>query len=292
MSEPSSTPPDAPSDTEDVPAYDPDERHPLARRTGEPPVLHRALLLFVAQHPERRAKTATARAVNRSESWVRKWAKKFEWDQRIRDSGTAGPSRALAIYEHLYMPDQGRVELACIEDRLRAPVLPDGVVNRGTSNADPATALEPPPAPLRSPGRKPGAKNRPRANPELAIVRKGATLIDAAIALAAKDLVSADAIRKMRVTAKDIPGLISARRRLERDRMRLESPEEAAAGRTVAVPESYRVRSARVTGGDVMGALADDVADLNITLQAIVNQRAAEVSVNRAPEQTAETPGG
>ena len=58
----------------------------LAKRPNEREICHRALLLYTMQAEEARSFRSTAKAIGRSDTGVKIWRKKHNWNQRIADT--------------------------------------------------------------------------------------------------------------------------------------------------------------------------------------------------------------
>lgn len=249
------------------------DEHPLSRRADERPERHRAWLLWLAQDPDQRSWRLVSRAVGRDESTIRGWRSKHKWNARTKAAGEGAQAMALAMYRRDYLARHGRLELEAIRGACSldlAPgdppqvALPESVVH---GNADPAQGTK-------KAGNPQGTAPRRQSEDEKA-VRKGLVLADAAIATFAREV----AAGKVTVRPRDLPFLVQFRRQLQRDVEILEAGEAGQIRQGPAViPESYRVKTARATGGDVLEAIHDDAEDLVTLLRAVRNQRRANAT--------------
>lgn len=275
--DPTTTPPDAiHAATDATPA--PEGTHPFGRRKGERPEWHRALILYAMMDPKKRSKRAVARTLNRSDQTIRRWFARQDWKARIKEAGPSGQRWAMQLYWRTFLPRFGRVELSTLVNRISIPIDPE----------DPNAVYHPSEGDMVKAGARATGKkaNGPKApDPELAIITKGEVMIDGALSRLAQRLVDPEG--KIRIEPKDIPDLIRARRYLVRERRRIESGDEAAS-ESIEVVESFRVRKARASGGDVMGALALDAEDLALVTRSIVDQRTHDATVQTELEERLE----
>lgn len=248
-----------------------EELGPLDRREKESPEQHRGFLLWAMQDPRlgrprrTRSKRAVARALARDESTVRYWARRSgcEWNKRVKGVAVDIQAFAMREYRRLYLTKAGRVELDVIRPLLSVTMYPEG------DPAPPASAAALPDPQAKDgeagAGKARGAQASTRQREEEQL-RKQGLMYDAVIARAARDIQSG----KMKVNAKDLPFIFGARDRVQRRLDELAGNVQTV--QNVRIPESFRVRQARASGGNVMEALAGDAHDLALTLQAITNQ--------------------
>ena len=219
------------------------EISPLAKRKGESELAHRALLLYCMQTPSKRNMRGTARAVERSNSTVRGYAKTWDWSERI-----VGPSRdaeAQQLYRQLYFDRVGMKEIAMIEKNIVAPISVMGNSTRPVADTIQRTIEE----------TKPPAKSTVF---EEEVKRKHLALVDAGIGYIAQGLKSGDLKRSLR----DLPLLMTLRRELTG-----EGKDEKETGGPMI--ESARVRYAKNTGGDIGEAMFEDAQELVAILGAL-----------------------
>lgn len=221
----------------------------LERRRKENDRQHRGLLLYAMMHPEYRSLRAVARAVDRSEASVRAWVKTKEWLSRV-DFAMAEYA-GVALYRQLYMVEHGEHDLPEVNERVvvSMSMAPD----------------EKPP--------EPGVVSDLRAADQIArdeIVRRRSDkqkvrdehtmLVDGALGY----LVSQLEAGKVRASLRDIPALLKARSVLAGEDTEVHAGEAAV--------ETVRVRQARTLGGSVLEAMAQDVRELTVIVQALQAQ--------------------
>lgn len=217
---------------------------PLVQRERESERAHRSFLLWAMQAPEVRNLSAAARAVGRSESTAREWRRRWSWDERIGSIGEASDVAAASAYREWYYPKWKLREIVEVEDYLAAPFRPEAVVA-------PSVVQEVRQA-IRGDGlREAEAEARKKAR------RRHRALVDGALGLVAKRVAAGE----VKVSLRDIPTLLDLRERLD--------DGGAATGHGGVVIESVRVRLARETNGDVVGALHEDALELVAILGAI-----------------------
>lgn len=216
----------------------------LVQRERESERAHRAFLLWSMQAPELRNVSAAARAVGRAEGTAREWRRRWEWDARLASLGEASDVAAASAYREWYYPKWKLREIVEVEDFLAAPFRPEAVVA-------PSVVRE-----VRNAIRGDG-KREAEAEARKKTRRRHRALVDGAIGLVAKRVAAGE----VRVSIRDIPTLLDLRERLD--------DGNAATGHGGVVIESVRVRVARETGGDVVGALHEDAQELVAILGAI-----------------------
>lgn len=217
---------------------------PLVQRERESERAHRAFLLWAMQSPEQRNVSAAARAVGRAEGTAREWRRRWGWDDRISSLGEANDAAAVAAYREWYYPKWKLREVVEVEDFLAAPFRPEAVVA-------PSVVAE-----VREAIRGDG-KREAEAEARRKSRRRHRALVDGALGLVAKRVAAGE----VRVSLRDIPTLLDLRDRLD--------DGGAATGHGGIVVESVRVRLARETGSDVVGALHEDALELVAILGAI-----------------------
>lgn len=278
----------APDDDEEEEAGPP-PTHPFEKRRGEKREMHRALLLYAMQDPDRRSLRLVARALARNDATVRYWQRSRDWTERINAIAATAQPVALRMYRELYVGSASRLEIEVVRPNISIPLIAE----------DPHAPLPPPEsmqegrydarlapgdtgkAPV-TPGRvaestgtvTPAAAPRhdPRNSPEAQLIRKGIVVYDAVIGQFARQLSEG----KVKVSARDMPFIIGSRRKLQKDLERLESGETDGGKGPVEIPESFRVKHARLTGANVIAAAAEDARDLFFALNAIANQSEAD----------------
>ena len=96
---------------------------PLSKRRRESERAHRAMLLWGMQDSDRRSVRAAARAVGRSESTVREWRNRWEWEKRV--SGELIEVKSQSVYRKLYYEEFKLREVIEIESNMAAPFMPE-----------------------------------------------------------------------------------------------------------------------------------------------------------------------
>ena len=222
--------------------------------------MHRGLLLFAMQHPERRSVRAVARALSVSESTIRGWVKQKDWD--LRCDGPEAEEHAVALYRRLYLQDHGPVELPEVADRVSVPM-----------SANPRQ--QPPPTSVSEDIRASDQKVqreilRRRAN-DRAIREKHVGLVDGALGYVVKELQDG----KIRASLRDIPTLLSCRALL--------TGEGVLAGQGadgMAAVETVRVRATREAGGDVLEAMYEDIEEFRLIIGVLRTRREVPIEVS------------
>ena len=217
---------------------------PLGRKKGESELAHRALLLYAMQTPAKRNMRATARAVDRSNSTVRGYAKTWGWDERI--SGPTRDAEAQQLYRQLYFDKGGMAEIAMIEKNIVAPISVMGNTPRPVADTIQRTIAE-----TKAPDKTSVFEEE--------IKRKHLALVDAGIGYIAQGLKAGDIRRSLR----DLPLLMQLRREITGENAK----DEESLGQPVI--ESARVRYAKQTGGDIVEAMFEDAQELVAILGAL-----------------------
>lgn len=220
------------------------EASPLARRKGESELAHRALLIYAMQTPNKRNMRATARAVEKANSTVRGWLKKFDWEDRI--TRPTSDAEAQQLYRALYFEKVGMREIAMIEKNIVSPISVVGNTTRPIADTVKRTIEETKPPPKSSVF-------------EDEIKRKHLALVDASIGYIAQGLKSGDLRRSLR----DLPLLMTLRREITGE------GKEEEAQNAQPVIESARVRYAKSVGGDIVEAMYEDAQELVAILGAL-----------------------
>lgn len=229
------------------------ESHPatLERLRGERTRLHRALLLYAMQHPEKRSIRAVARALAKSESTVRGWAASWSWD--LRCEIPSAEETAVALYRAHYVREFGPVELPEVERNVAIPL-----------SASPSQ--DPPPSTVADDIRDADQKVRTeilrRREDKNRTRRKHVDLVDGALGYLVKQLQEG----KIRANLRDIPVLLQTRALLTG-----EGSEHVSNG-SIGI-ETVRVRMARETGGDLIDAMLLDVAEIRVILSALQTRK-------------------
>jgi hypothetical protein len=249
--------------------------HPatLERLSRERLLHHRALLLYAMQHPERRSTRAVARAVARSESTIRGWAKQWSWD--LRSEVSQAEETAIAIYRRDYLRKHGATELPEIESNVAL-----------TLSASPAQ--EPPPSTvaedLRRADQKVQREILRRRDDRQKTRSKHVDLVDGALGYLVKQLQDG----KVRANLRDIPVLLQTRALLTGE------AEEIGATGALGV-ETVRVRMARESGGDLIDAMSQDLDECRVILGALrtrqeagIEEQVEEARANREPLRVVE----
>jgi hypothetical protein len=242
----------------------------LERWPTEKILVHRAMLLYGMQHPDAvqsaltRSFRAVGRAINTPDATVRDWSKGHRWDERIK-SVPDEESACVALYRSLYMDEHGATELPAIASRVIVPLLARSGVSQDSAADEVITrARQMSTATVRA-EQAIAATVADRRRAERGKVEQFRGLVEAALGETARLLKAG----KLRVTAKDIPSLLGARRELSEW---LESRDDRVAdGR--AAPESARVRHAKDTGGDLLDAVWQDMEEIRTILGVLRTRR-------------------
>lgn len=272
-----------------------DEAAPLARLVVERVEQYKAFILWMMADPDKRSMGIVARSLGRPVSTVAQWSKRFRWSARASKAGPGGQSAALGIYRSEWAARTSAMEFEAIKPRITIPLhpqdqipaaelpKPEAVIEQemkaAQAEAARREALPPPP-----PG--PAAKKNAA---EIALLKRGIQLTDGLLASFAQDLVHdtktdpktglpVNPKKKIRIGAKDLPNLIQRRIWLQRDLEKAESGVDPQVRGLVEIPESYRVKAARASGGGiaVLEAVRDDLQDLQITFNALLAQTGAD----------------
>lgn len=235
----------------------------IARWKGEHEVVHRAMLLWMMQHPSTnpavsRSMRATARAIGRSESCLRDWSDTHRWEQRAAtESDPEGA--AVALYRTLYLRDYGETELPQIASRVIVPLSPGGSGEEAISQARAASTA------AQRVEQAVISDVMTRRKAERQKVEQFRGLVDAALGETARLLKE----KKLHLTAKDIPSLLSARHTLTEW---LTSHDDRQVETRQAV-ESARVKHAKDVGGDLIEAVWQDLDELRTILGVLRTRR-------------------
>lgn len=227
----------------------------LERWKGEHEIVHRAMLLWVMQHPGpnstiSRSIRAAAKAIGRAEGSLRDWHRTHRWEQRAAAHPEA-ESQALAIYRKLYLQDFGESELSVVASRVIVPLHETGsgaVISQARAESTAAARVE----------RAVIEDVLIRRKQERVKVEQFRALVDAALGETARLLKD----KKLHLTAKDIPSLLTARHTLTEW---LTSHDDRQIETRQAV-ESARVKHAKETGRDVLDAVWQDLDELRTIL--------------------------
>mgnify|MGYP003641895887 CR=1 FL=1 len=219
----------------------------LERLKNERFLAHRGLLLYVMQTPEKRSLRAVARAVGRSESTVRGWSKNWAWD--FRSEVSQAEETAISIYRAHYLRAHGTTELPEVEENITLPL-----------SASPAQ--EPPPSSVARDIQQADDKVRSeilrRRETKQRTRKKHVDLVDGALGYLVKQLQDG----KIRANLRDIPVLLQTRSLLTGE------GDQSASNGSLGV-ETVRVRMARESGGDLLEAMLQDVAEIGVILGAL-----------------------
>lgn len=265
---------------------------------------YRCFLLWAMQHPDLRATTHVARATARNMNTVRRWSREYGWAERVKGLPRSD-AVAVDVYRRLFWAGPHAVrEIPEVADYVRVPLghpspstsLPPDP-SRPVSATDGVPPLSPSPGSVVSGAAMavvPEEDVRPPGDPKAraddvaaAIARRRAhrLTVREAYARVANDalghIATAIASGKARVAVSDLPSLYRFQRELEADEdtARLAADEVRSSGPTIS--ESFRVKRARSTGGDVIEAVWEDLQEVGTIVSALRTARAAgrDVSV-------------
>ncbi len=224
-----------------------DRQAQLAKQAGESQEAHRAFLLWLMQAPGRRSLRASARALKYSETHVRGWKKIFHWDERMQAIGAGADTLAARAYVAAYHRLHASREVEVVRPYMVVQyVLPEG----------PAPGLAPPP-PLEGEARAIDIHREIEADEAAARSQKRTrTILDAAEARLAQQLM--DNRKLYKVSIQDLLVIHRIRREL--------GGAQGAGGTGNPLATSVRVEKAAENGGDVLGALAEDHAEMGLIL--------------------------
>lgn len=237
---------------------------PLGRAEGENNRQHRGFLLWVAQDPLMRSYNLTAKALSCSDSTVRNWSKRHAWEERVEKAGTGAQAAAIGRYRNVYLRQKGPLELEVVRHAISLPLVPGEPVRVAASEhirsgrIDMETGERKKGNPNGNPA---GNKNRDDAKDA---AKKTVVLIDAALATFARQLKDGE----VKVRPRDVIVLANARRHFIQEIDHLEGNSPTSSG-PVEVPESFRVRAARKSGGDIAEAMLEDAEELRVILMAV-----------------------
>ena len=257
---------------------------PLKRRTEEPLMHHRCLILYAMMDEDLRSYRFLGQAFQKGDATMRRWAKKWDWLGRIKRCGEAVQTRAIQQYgeDHMatYAFDMplmaGRMSLTFRPELYRPPDesvatgLNDptgGARNRvgeGTERAGHA------PSPSASKTIASHQAGDDAQDPKEERKRKTvqyARLLEAVLGQAARQISQGN----MRVGPRDIPQLIRA----HRDLMDIVDGTGAAELVGRAVGPSVRMQDAMERGAPVEGAMLEDAEEVAAILRAIMASREA-----------------
>jgi hypothetical protein len=242
------------TDTAPAPAV-----HPLDKRKGERPFMHRALLLWAMMDDRARSYRAVGNAMSRGDSTIREWRKKHDWIERVDSIGGAAQAAAIARYRDGYMHRYGQRELASVEKRMSVPVL----------------ASEPTPVEGGSEGQRLAEQHALERDDVRRMVSRHVQLLDAAIGTIVEPLKKG----KVKITLRDLPAFIKFRTELA-DRLTPDVPKDSG----FRVVESSRVQLAKESGGDVVEAMYEDAQELVAILGAITTRKEVAESAGEVVE--------
>lgn len=236
------------------------ERWPLERELA-----YRALLLYAMQHPIKRSLRAVARAIRRSQPTTQTMAFRQYWAERV-DSPTAEVD-AVRLYRELYIVDWGQVELPEVEGNVAVPwgpgmqqahFIPKSPAQEAVRAAD-QVVVE-------------GILKKRKAEDE--IREKHIGLVDGGLGYVVREMNAG----RIKASLRDIKTLLEARAILTGE------ADHVGASGDVTQIESPRVRAARASGGDVLDAAAEDIAEMEALVRAL--------RVRREPMDAAESAEG
>lgn len=245
----------------------------LERWEGEWEHHHRGLLLYAMQHPETdkargdRSQNLVSKCCGVSHVAVRNWRRTHEWDKRI--GACADAERvAVTLYRIAYMEKYGKTDLPVVAHRVvepltkyagaadgRAGTEADAIISKARLEASAAVRAE------QAIMETVQAKRKAERDK----VEQFRGLVDATLGETARLLRS----RELRVAARDIPSLLSARQMLTDY---LNTHDERSTTERSGV-ESARVKHARDTGGDLVEALWMDLQELVVILGMLRTRR-------------------
>jgi hypothetical protein len=216
-----------------------------------------------------------ARALAGSNSTIRDWEKRFDWERRGDSAGVRADEQAVKLYRELYGKDFGPVELPEVAAFVGVPL--------GVRPASPLTdrqrvaeriPLSPVEEQLREADKLVREEILRKRKADDETRSKHVQLVDGALGYVVKEMKEG----KIRASLRDIPTLLQARAILSG-----EVPESGGAG--VVPLESMRVRLARERGTDFLDAVAEDVEELSVVVKALRERRASGAA--EEPEQRA-----
>lgn len=238
-----------------------DRQSQLIQQTGESVKAHRAFLLWLMQAPGRRSLRAAARAIDYSETMLRNWRKANRWHEREQAMGAGADALAARAYATQYHRLTASKEVALVQQNMVVQYAPPGGPAPGLA-AGPAQAEG---APLTEKAK--AVQLHEQVSVEEMRARRTRSLhaiLDGATARVAEAL----AANKIKVTVQDMLAVQRMRRELEAGTV--------ATGNGNPMATSVRVEQAATKGGDVLGALAEDHAELGLILGTL--QAATEAS--------------
>lgn len=248
-----------------------EDSSPLARRHGEQTLHHRALLLVAMQHPDHRSLRCAARALSKGEATLRGWSKTGEWTERMKAPETE--IVAVSMYRRLYLAQFGATEVPEVARNVVVPMS----ATLGKQDPPPREVEND----LRAADQTVRKEILRRREAEQSLRAKHVRLVDAGLGYVVSQLEAGS----IRASLRDIPTLLEVRAKLSG-----EGSEASTPGSSLAV-ESVRVRLTREAGGDLLDAMAQDVDELRMILDALRTRRSEEAA-NAARESMAAAGGG
>jgi hypothetical protein len=247
----------------------------LDRWADENRAQHRALLLYAMQHEGKaqsnvhRSKAAVGRATSHSQVTMYKWSNKYKWEDRIANVVDA-EGMAVAMYRTQYLDEHGKLDLPHIMDKVIVPISTVARTSDERFNSEADVLLAQAKMKAESAVRAEQAvlhQAQERRLAERQKVEQFRQLLDATIGESARLLKE----RKLKISAKDIPVLISARQDLANW---LTSADDRQLDGRAGV-ESARVKHARDTGKDLVEAMWQDLEEMRTILSTMRTRRDA-----------------
>jgi len=214
----------------------------MALMDGEKAKHHRAFLLYAMQAPNKRSMRATAQAVGCSTPTISEWKKKFEWADRMLNTGPAHDSIAQRTYQELYFEELGMREIAVVEKRI---VNVQSIVS--TTTKEIGTAVQ---HTVKESKDLINAERKETMFDEQMKARH-LDLVDRSIQYISDSLMSGD----VKVTLKDLPTMLELR-----DNLTGKAKESENKGSVII--ETIRVKDAKANGGDLIDAMLADSQEL------------------------------
>lgn len=244
-----------------------DRQSHLTQRPGESLAAHRAFLLWMMQAPSKRSSRATARAMDYSDARVRQWRQLYGWEERSQAMGAGSDTLAARAYAMQYHRLSASKEVALVAKYMVVQYLPPGSPAPGLAAGPPQAA--PPPLSEKA---KAVELHDHAAEEEVRGRRTRQThlILDAVTARLA-DALGRDKDGKLKPFKVGVPDLLVVQK-LRRDL----DANTVAGGTGNPLATSVRVEQAAQSGGDVLGALAEDHAELGLILGTL--QTATEAS--------------
>lgn len=263
----------------------------LDRWQAEPHDQHRALLLLAMQDPGSgrglmgRSLMPVVTAIGKARGTLRQWERKRRWSERIEHHGSSAQAYAIELYRAHYMEHHGRRELPHVAALVSLPMTtaaPRGVETPTQERIVQRLIPPDPTAAVQEQVQQELDKKRADALKTNRAIRgialEGLKAIQNGIKAATDKKFAKENphVSPVRVTLGDVPRLQQVLRELSEEAARLENPE-ANLGTGAKIVDSVRVRMAKETGGNVLQAMREDVAELQAIMDAML---APEISIH------------